>query len=210
MKKISILVIVILFTFSICKSQVDFYFQKYNQFENNYKTFVMLGNYNHQPEVDDSLLFNFTLVNYYLTNDTTVLTNLIYTDTITEIVCKSFVERGVTEYINTDLTYNYLVLTVNNDYIFDNNPNNNYIVYDLSVSNLLSLNNINDNIYIFPNPTTDIIHIEYDNINSIDIYDLYGNIIISTNENLINVEFLNEGVYILNINNLYKTKFIKK
>jgi hypothetical protein len=83
----------------------------------------------------------------------------------------------------------------------------------------LSTNNfdLSDNIQIYPNPSTNVIHINHNNqsINKIEIIDLKGNIILSKFgefEN-INVNHLSLGIYILKIyadNNIIEKKLIKK
>jgi hypothetical protein len=82
----------------------------------------------------------------------------------------------------------------------------------------LSTNNfdLSDNIQIYPNPSTNVIHINQNNqsIDKIEIIDLKGNIILSKFEEFenINVNHLSLGIYILKIyaeNNIMEKKLIK-
>ena len=83
----------------------------------------------------------------------------------------------------------------------------------------MSTNNfdLSDNIQIYPNPSTNVIHINQNNqsIDKIEIIDLKGNIILSKFEEFenINVNHLSLGIYILKIyadNNIIEKKLIKK
>lgn len=63
--------------------------------------------------------------------------------------------------------------------------------------------NVNNNIDIYPNPATDILHINTElDIKNIKIIDSVGQILINTNKAEINISELNSGVYIV----LIKTK----
>ncbi|MBO7459332.1 MAG: T9SS type A sorting domain-containing protein, partial [Bacteroidales bacterium] len=60
----------------------------------------------------------------------------------------------------------------------------------------------NSNICIYPNPTSDFIHIENIKPQSVSIYSLDGKLIKSIeNANVIDIRDLNEGVYLINIDN---------
>jgi hypothetical protein len=56
---------------------------------------------------------------------------------------------------------------------------------------------------IFPNPAFDIIHFQYPNKNEIEIIDIYGRLIgkMNTNENEVDISFLNQGFYLLKSGN---------
>lgn len=67
-------------------------------------------------------------------------------------------------------------------------------------------NNFIDKIGVYPNPTSDIIHISGTNINSaeIRIFDFLGKTVFQKNNNLdqeINLSHLKKGIYLLQINN---------
>lgn len=62
--------------------------------------------------------------------------------------------------------------------------------------------NVNTDINIYPNPVEDIIHISYQNalITEANIYDLLGTKVFSeTNTSTLNVAFLPQGIYLLNL-----------
>ena len=62
--------------------------------------------------------------------------------------------------------------------------------------------NIVDNVTVYPNPANDIIRVELQNIASvqrIDIYDVTGKLMVSSNETEINVSGLESGMYFVNI-----------
>ena len=75
----------------------------------------------------------------------------------------------------------------------------------------LSTEDINKNIYIYPNPSEDFIHINLNNVfNTIILSDINGREIKSyENSTKIDISFLEDGVYFLNINST-SVKFIKK
>lgn len=85
---------------------------------------------------------------------------------------------------------------------------------------LLNIDNdfekIDTKIIIYPNPTSNIITIEADNlkIKEVGIYDINGKLLAIHKNTSFNVSQLNSGVYLLKIlseeNNAYYTKFIKK
>ena len=80
----------------------------------------------------------------------------------------------------------------------------------------LGLNNLNDNISIYPNPAkTELnINVSPNNINELSISNLFGQVlIISQNQNRIDISNLTKGIYILAITqgqNKYTKKFIKE
>lgn len=60
----------------------------------------------------------------------------------------------------------------------------------------------NPNIQIYPNPTSDYIHIENIEPQSVSIYSLDGKLVKTVeNANIVDVRDLNEGVYLINIDN---------
>ena len=68
------------------------------------------------------------------------------------------------------------------------------------------------NPFVFPNPTKDILHINSET--NYKIYDVLGNLCLSdTKRNSINVEYLNSGIYFIEIsssNSTKKLKFVKE
>ena len=90
----------------------------------------------------------------------------------------------------------------------------------LIIDDALNVNDVNnsniDKFKVYPNPTTDDIHIEVENnekINKVNIYTITGDFILSDNKAEMNVKHLVSGNYIIEIitdNKIYKTKFIKK
>lgn len=67
---------------------------------------------------------------------------------------------------------------------------------------------------IYPNPTSNIITIEHDDIETIKVFNLSGTLILTKhNTNNINVESLSEGIYLLSIktkNGFFSSKFVKE
>ena len=85
----------------------------------------------------------------------------------------------------------------------------NFIIYpDINIG--LEKNGI-ANLSIFPNPATDVINIEGDlDITDVKIFDLVGNLKLSTDSKQISVASLESGVYLIRINNInHHFKFIK-
>ena len=72
----------------------------------------------------------------------------------------------------------------------------------------------NNNIKVYPNPTSDKLIIEMENVDSIKIYNIAGQLLRSQNNSkIINTKNLGNGVYIIKIwsnNKVYTEKFIKK
>ncbi len=74
--------------------------------------------------------------------------------------------------------------------------------YTWNVFQTNSINNISENIKIYPNPVSEILKIEIDENATFTIYNYHGKQVISTKEKEINVSSLSKGMYILNIKNL--------
>lgn len=70
----------------------------------------------------------------------------------------------------------------------------------------------NDRMRVFPNPTSNILHLPLrynDSATEIEVYDLKGNLVVRTkSKNHIDVSTLNEGIYFLKSKN-FNAKFIK-
>ena len=89
-----------------------------------------------------------------------------------------------------------------------------------TIINTTSINEISDKgIYVYPNPTTDNIYFEFDNLNSatsIEIFDIHGVKLIDrlmNNNKEISINHLSQGMYFYQINNgkkVYKGKIMKK
>jgi len=82
----------------------------------------------------------------------------------------------------------------------------------VSGTGILSLDNVFN---IYPNPTNDLINIDAKGNNqylSANVYDIFGKLLINTNNNKISLNKFEDGVYILEINtpkNTYTTRIIK-
>lgn len=76
-------------------------------------------------------------------------------------------------------------------------------VYEFGASSTLSVNDflvVNNEIKIYPNPTTSILNIKTDEeISYIHVFNILGEKVISTTEKSINVSKLNNGLYILTV-----------
>ena len=66
---------------------------------------------------------------------------------------------------------------------------------------------INESISIYPNPTVDELHVIKEGVKR--IFDLTGKLMLQSNENILNVSNLNQGMYVLEVNGA-KAHFIKK
>jgi hypothetical protein len=75
---------------------------------------------------------------------------------------------------------------------------------DLNAEELLE----NNTIIIYPNPTENILNISSRESVRIDLFDLLGNLVLSTTENKVNMSQLSSGTYILNIE--YRGEVINK
>lgn len=70
------------------------------------------------------------------------------------------------------------------------------------------------NFSIFPNPVNDILNIKYDGlIKSVELYDLQGQLVLTTNQKTLEISKLQSGVYVLKIqdekNNIVYKQFLK-
>ena len=117
--------------------------------------------------------------------------------------------------------------TFTSGYTLNNLPRwfvSNTKVYDFNqflLSNEFFEQEIKKQIFVYPNPSSDYIslkHSENENITSVNIYDLNGKIVSKVNadeiqSNMINVSFLTNGIYILDVRSRtlsHKIKFIKE
>ena len=83
-----------------------------------------------------------------------------------------------------------------------------YFNGDTTISNTYNINNKNIPI-IYPNPAIDYIHIKNQKNKTIQLYNLLGNIIMENTNNIINIQDIKKGMYLIKIDNkIYK--FIKK
>jgi Secretion system C-terminal sorting domain len=53
-----------------------------------------------------------------------------------------------------------------------------------------------ENIEVYPNPVGDILYVHYDNDFKMELYDLYGNIMLMSSEREINLSGIKKGIYI--------------
>jgi hypothetical protein len=79
------------------------------------------------------------------------------------------------------------------------------IVFDVRSS--VGVSEINESISIYPNPTVDELHVAKEGVKN--IFDLTGKLMLQSTDNLLNVRFLNQGIYVLEVNGA-KAHFIKK
>lgn len=87
---------------------------------------------------------------------------------------------------------------------------------EISVSQILNLNDksVDNSITIYPNPARENIHVNtQESFDQIDILDVHGNSVISTDSNEIDIRTLDSGVYIIEVisgNNITKATFVKQ
>ena len=64
---------------------------------------------------------------------------------------------------------------------------------------------------IYPNPTENILHIrsEYNPVESVVVYDMFGKLLLHSHDNILHLESLPNGVYILEINHSTRIKAVK-
>ena len=79
------------------------------------------------------------------------------------------------------------------------------VVFDVRSS--AGVSEINESISIYPNPTVDELHVAKEGVKR--IFDLTGKLLFQSNENILNVSDLNQGMYVLEVNGA-KAHFIKK
>ncbi|MBI4929854.1 MAG: T9SS type A sorting domain-containing protein [Bacteroidetes bacterium] len=134
-----------------------------------------------------------------------------------------------------DSTYNYIMVgnffddantdtsTVNLDSVSVSDCHSYYYIDNVCVStdsltcsNNVGIKEIEDefNFLVFPNPATDFIEINSDkNMTEVTIYDFYGRKIIERKSEgkslLIDIPFLEKGIYFINVNGIWNNKFIK-
>ena len=79
------------------------------------------------------------------------------------------------------------------------------------VGGFVSVNELtNENFIVYPNPTTERITIQSNNINNVTVMDEFGRTVLTSKSNTIDVSNLPNGVYILKINNTTKKIIIRK
>jgi hypothetical protein len=79
------------------------------------------------------------------------------------------------------------------------------------VGGFVSVNELtNENFIVYPNPTTERITIQSNNVNSVSVMDEFGRVVLTSKSNTIDVSNLSNGVYILRINNTTKKIIIRK
>jgi hypothetical protein len=71
------------------------------------------------------------------------------------------------------------------------------------------ITSVQRDVMVFPNPTDKIINIVADDVQLIELYDLYGNRILSTNNKIIDLTEYNNGMYILRVHMNYGIKVFK-
>ncbi len=69
----------------------------------------------------------------------------------------------------------------------------------VELSGTVSIDNPISNISIYPNPVKNLLNIEGD-FQSVEIYDIFGKLVLSTARNTINTTDLADGIYIVNVN----------
>ena len=116
-------------------------------------------------------------------------------------------------------TFNWLFAELRPDssyYIYQYCPSNGMAMYRLydrtrhsASTPIKSIEHNNPKISIYPNPTTDYIHINRNTISQVDIYNIMGKRLKSTTANHINISDLPTGIYILSTDN-QRIKFIKQ
>ncbi len=79
------------------------------------------------------------------------------------------------------------------------------VVFDVRSS--AGVSEINESISIYPNPTVDELHVIKEGVKR--VFDLTGKLLFQSNENILNVSDLNQGMYVLEVNGA-KAHFIKK
>ncbi len=104
--------------------------------------------------------------------------------------------------------------TTNPDYRLDSTSvvattadftNSHFVGGFVSVSELT-----NENFIVYPNPTTERITIQSNNVNNVTVMDEFGRTVLTSKSNTIDVSNLSNGVYILKINNTTKKIIIRK
>jgi len=65
------------------------------------------------------------------------------------------------------------------------------------------------NLSVYPNPTVDYVNIDGIDVNNVKIFNLNGQLLINTTNKRIDVTGLNNGIYILMINDTISKKFVK-
>ena len=79
------------------------------------------------------------------------------------------------------------------------------------VGGFVSVNELtNENFIVYPNPTTERITIQSNNVNNVSLMDEFGRVVLTSKSNTIDVSNLSNGVYILRINNTTKKIIIRK
>ena len=74
----------------------------------------------------------------------------------------------------------------------------------------LSTTDVNKKAFkVYPNPTSDVLNIDVDQLNEVKVYDIVGRLVLTSNAKKINMSHLKPGVYIVNIDGVSK-KVIKK
>lgn len=142
----------------------------------------------------------FTIPDYISTGDAVATDNCTYT-TAQNPLPGSMVAAG-TYSIEIDVT--------------DSSGNTESCTFDLTVDEILGTNDFNEATFkVYPNPATSLITIEGTfEIATVVVYNLLGQEVLTTTSEILNIENLTRGIYLVNIidieGNKSTTRFIKK
>ncbi|MBX3044403.1 MAG: T9SS type A sorting domain-containing protein [Candidatus Kapabacteria bacterium] len=121
--------------------------------------------------------------------------------------------EGLTNQLNNMWGLSYLPPSIEQALAFQKiawDVANNYPHSCLKNTSNFKIRNYQDEISIFPNPADDLINIlNKDRIEKLQIYDIFGQKLIETNQTTIDVSKLNRGLYFIKINDKI-IKFVKK
>jgi len=120
------------------------------------------------------------------------------------ILDKQTPEKTIEELVN---------IALHNPYIWGNNTKSTTDPEQQIRSSLSPFRLDNSNISVYPNPVTDVLNINGEDIEKIEVYDINGRLVIQSNSISISTNNLNAGIYIVKIitaNGISSHKVVKK
>jgi hypothetical protein len=118
--------------------------------------------------------------------------------------------------VTPDAGYQVKSWTVNGSIVTGNKTNQHSLTVTSATSvvvefeTILSVSNREMvNLSVYPNPTVDYVNIDGVDVNNVKIFNLNGQLLINTTDKRIDVTGLNNGIYILMINDTVSKKFVK-
>ena len=103
------------------------------------------------------------------------------------------------------ITYNNSNYYISSEY----NNSGNASLYSFRYNNTTSINSNNSKLLIYPNPANDIIKINIVNLESIELINISGEVVMKSYNNIVNISDISKGMYFVKLIHNSKTKIQK-